>query len=161
MCGSSRFCVDQLNVCDGVRDCPHGEDEKKCAALIDDKPQTLERALPIYHEFFPYDFEESTNIDRKDEEVKNFTDVVSGRDISSSKLRNNLVRSSIKTDAFVKYSNRLDVNNYNDRGYLNVRKNGKWGKLCLDDADNFTQQRHLSYTVEDLGRAVCKAITYQ
>lgn len=162
VCGSSRFCIDQSNVCDGVRDCPHGEDEKKCAALIDDKPQaTLERALPIYQEFFPSENVYEESIDRKDEELGNFTDMVSGREISSHKLKNGLVRNSIKADAFVKYNNRLDVNNYNDRGYLNVRKNGKWGKLCLSDSDNFNQQRQLSYTVEDLGRAVCKAITYQ
>lgn len=174
VCGNSRFCVDQSNVCDGVRDCPHGEDEKKCAALIDD--EHLQPSQQTYQEFFAKDDEHIfqdhlTSIDRKDtdvDETGNLTDVVSGREISSSKLRNSLVRagSSIRADVkangpLVRFSNRLEVNNYNDRGYLNVRKNGKWGKLCLDDTDNLLQQRQLSWTIEDLGRAVCKAITYQ
>lgn len=159
MCGNSRRCVDQLNVCDGIKDCPHGEDEKKCAALIDEKSQiSLERALPIYQDFFPSEDlfqDESSSLN---DEVGNFTDMVSGREISSSKGKNGHIRNSIKADSFVRYNHRLDVNSYNDRGYLNVRKNGKWGKLCI--GDKFSQRQH-SFTVEDFGRAVCKAITYQ
>ena len=163
-----------------MSDCPHGEDEKKCAALIDDELQAApEQSSQTYRDFFTKNNEDvlagedeelMDSIDRKDviEEEEyvtteddvngNLTDVVSGREISSSKLKNSLVRSS---NAFVPFNDRLDVNNYNDRGYLNVRKNGKWGKLCLDDTDHLLQQRQLSWSVEDLARAVCKAITYQ
>ncbi|KAJ8684425.1 hypothetical protein QAD02_020217 [Eretmocerus hayati] len=93
--------------------------------------------------------------------------VVSGREIasaSSSHHRGNLARdrTSIRTDAtLVRYSNRPEVNSYNDWGYLSVRKNGKWGKLCLGDDNDLQRSRPFSWTVEDLGRAVCKAITYR
>ncbi|XP_001600824.4 uncharacterized protein LOC100116291 isoform X3 [Nasonia vitripennis] len=187
VCGNSRFCVDQSSICDGIRDCPYGEDEKKCAALIDDDLQLEDSSKPsaqVYREFFTSGNEDIfEDIDRKDDNVEenhtteevleeelpegNLRDVVSGREISSSKTRgnNNLVgsiRADVKTEGpFAKYSNRLEVNNFNDRGFLNVRKNGQWGKLCLSDADSLLQRRQLSWTIEDLGRAVCKAITYQ
>lgn len=188
VCGNSRFCVDQSSVCDGIRNCPYGEDEKKCAALIDDDLQLEDSSKPssqVYREFFTSGNEDILeDIDRKDDNVEenqtteefleeellegNLTDVVSGREISSSKIRgnnNNLVssiRADVKTEGpFVRYNNRLEVNNFNDRGFLNVRKNGQWGKLCLSDADSLLQHRQLSWTIEDLGRAVCKAITYQ
>ncbi|XP_034947847.1 LOW QUALITY PROTEIN: uncharacterized protein [Chelonus insularis] len=54
-----------------------------------------------------------------------------------------------------------EINSYKDRGYLSVRKNGKWGKLCLNSTDSFEDERKSMWTVEDLARAVCKAITYQ
>lgn len=180
MCGNSRFCVDQLNVCDGVRDCPYGEDEKKCAALIDDEPQ-LEphKNSQVYRQFFTKENEEifgerlaSTN--RQNSEYRttedaietdgNLTDVFSGREISSSKVKNSLVRNSnsIRADGqLVKLNKRLEINSFNGWGYLNVRKNGQWGRLCLSDTDNLLQQRQLSWSIEDLGRAVCKALTYQ
>jgi hypothetical protein len=198
VCGSSRFCVDQSRVCDGISDCPHGEDEKKCAALIDDERQSeSDKNHQIYSDFLKqnnghlFKVDLTTSIDRRDtnvdeddyesttnedviaeesavEEIDSPTDVVSGREISSSKIRNSLTvhNSSIKSDvnvenSFMKFSSRPELNNYNDRGFLNVRKNGKWGKLCLNNANNQLQQRQLSWTIEDLGRAVCKAITYQ
>ncbi|KAL7306571.1 hypothetical protein TKK_0001260 [Trichogramma kaykai] len=98
----------------------------------------------------------------------NLTDVVSGREIHKSKNRNNLLRpplSSAKTNSnqaaypYAKYNYRPEVNNYNDRGFLSIRKNGKWGKLCL--SDELLQRRSLPWSIEDLGRAVCKTITYQ
>ncbi|XP_008544698.1 uncharacterized protein LOC103569261 [Microplitis demolitor] len=54
-----------------------------------------------------------------------------------------------------------EINSYSDRGYLNVRKNGKWGKLCLNSTDSLLVDKRTIWTIEDLGRAVCKAITYQ
>ncbi|KAK0179986.1 hypothetical protein PV327_005677 [Microctonus hyperodae] len=56
---------------------------------------------------------------------------------------------------------RNEINSYSDRGFLSVRKNGKWGKLCLSGMNSLLEERRAIWTIEDLGRAVCKAITYQ
>lgn len=60
-----------------------------------------------------------------------------------------------------KTGNVKEINGYSDRGFLSVRKNGKWGKLCLNGMEHLMEERRALWTIEDLGRAVCKAITYQ
>ncbi|XP_015183396.1 PREDICTED: uncharacterized protein LOC107070065 isoform X2 [Polistes dominula] len=100
------------------------------------------------------------------EESTNLTYLVSGREISSN-LRNNL--NSGTTSYHTKTNSAItsikgfekELNGYNDKGYLNIRKNGKWGKLCLNSTNSYDQERQTNWTIEDLGRAVCKAITYQ
>ncbi|XP_033608971.1 transmembrane protease serine 2-like [Cryptotermes secundus] len=49
---------------------------------------------------------------------------------------------------------------YNSEGYLMVRKQGRWGKLCLQNFDNVVARSQSAWEVADLGRAVCKAMTY-
>lgn len=207
VCGNNRFCIDQNKVCDGIRDCPAGEDEKKCAALIDEKiddensdntPIRDTEKFPVDEDKkiveTPIDYDQlaveslvlesstSQNTRDSDEKLSNTTesdflsfsndknithDVASGREINSHSKTNLNSQNSFQTNtkggsiSFVKNSIRREVNNYNDRGFLHVRKNGKWGKLCLENIDSLILERQTSWTVEDLGRAVCKAITYQ
>lgn len=94
------------------------------------------------------------------------TTLVSGREISSNVkhmlTRGNSIHVNAKNDDKTSIINlKKEVNNYNEKGYLNIRKNGKWGKLCLTGMDNLLQERQTVWSIEDLGRAVCKAITYQ
>ncbi|XP_069689200.1 uncharacterized protein [Periplaneta americana] len=49
---------------------------------------------------------------------------------------------------------------YSPEGYLMVRKQGRWGKLCLQNFDNVVARSESTWEVADLGRAVCKAMTY-
>jgi len=42
-----------------------------------------------------------------------------------------------------------------------VRKQGRWGKLCLQNFDNVAARSQSTWEVSDLGRAVCKAMTYR
>lgn len=93
---------------------------------------------------------------------------VVGREINSG-LKNDLSGASknsflVSTKIGIpegKPGNEKEINSYSDRGFLSVRKNGKWGKLCLDGMDSLLEERRTMWTIEDLGRAVCKAITYQ
>lgn len=224
--------MDRNKVCDGIRDCPNGEDEKKCAALIEEYVEDYEKIIgvlknktsngggSIVHygskndkeddalfaksEDYSYD---SETIDRDvtfDQEAvestlsksttlpdslelsssresygsivettimpdvsTNSPNLVSGREISLN-TRNGLV--DVGTSTFRAKEDSLitsarvygkEFNGYNDKGYLNIRKNGKWGKLCLNSTNNFRQEKQTTWTIEDLGRAVCKAITYQ
>ena len=96
---------------------------------------------------------------------QNLKDVVSGREIDSnsknSLVSGNSFQSTKGGTSFIKNSIHREVNSYNDMGFLHVRKNGKWGKLCLNGVNSLLEERQAMWTVEDLGRAVCKAITYQ
>lgn len=96
--------------------------------------------------------------------VNGSTILVSGREISSNAKNNilphgNSIHLNAKNASMINL--KKEINNYNEKGYLNIRKNGKWGKLCLNGMDHLLQERQTAWTIEDLGRAVCKAITYQ
>nr|XP_027208898.1 serine protease nudel-like isoform X2 [Penaeus vannamei] len=54
-------------------------------------------------------------------------------------------------------ANSLD---YHGEGYLMVRKHGVWGKLCLDNFEQVTSRASATWTVSDLGQAVCKTLTF-
>ncbi|XP_078039351.1 uncharacterized protein LOC144471309 isoform X2 [Augochlora pura] len=92
--------------------------------------------------------------------------LVSGREISSNAkdvlTHGNSIHLNPKKNGSASVVNfKKEINNYNEKGYINIRKNGKWGKLCLSGMDGLLQGRQASWSIEDLGRAVCKAITYQ
>ncbi|XP_019869370.2 serine protease nudel isoform X2 [Aethina tumida] len=50
---------------------------------------------------------------------------------------------------------------YYSEGYLMVRKYGVWGKLCIDNFENVVSKSHISWEISDLGKSVCKSMTYQ
>lgn len=93
---------------------------------------------------------------------------VSGREITPDKKPDSVENNSFNTgekssDSYKTFSDvrRNEIDDYNNKGFLSVRKNGKWGKLCLTGIDNLLERKKTIWTIEDLGRAVCKAITYQ
>lgn len=60
----------------------------------------------------------------------------------------NLAESSAEADSY----------DYRSEGYLIVRRSGKWGKLCLDA---LTRSADMERRINDLGKAVCSALTYR
>lgn len=42
-----------------------------------------------------------------------------------------------------------------------IRKNGQWGKLCTENFDSLNYNFKSSWSMEDLGKAVCKAMTFR
>lgn len=102
------------------------------------------------------------------EENGKITVAVSSREISSSLLRNSLTSDSgLRAESNRTFSiaiatvPREEIDSYNNNGYLSIRKKGKWGKLCLSDTDSVLQERQAAWSIEDLAKAACKAITYQ
>lgn len=88
------MCINRTSICDGVTDCPNGDDERQCVTVAPDLNSADE---------FPY----------------------------------------------------------NADGFLMVRKNGVWGKLCVANFDSVVSRSRMSWEVTDLGQAVCKAMTYK
>jgi len=50
---------------------------------------------------------------------------------------------------------------YQEAGLLLVRKRGVWGRLCVDQLRAGGRQSRSRWGMEELGRAVCKALTYK
>lgn len=50
---------------------------------------------------------------------------------------------------------------YQPTGYLMIRKQGQWGKLCLENLHNITQPENLKVKLGELGHAVCSALSYK
>ena len=42
-----------------------------------------------------------------------------------------------------------------------VRRKGRWGPLCVDNFDALVRRTGTSWSVQELGRAVCGALTYK
>ncbi|XP_068241561.1 uncharacterized protein [Palaemon carinicauda] len=49
---------------------------------------------------------------------------------------------------------------YKEEGYLMVRKKGRWGKLCIDNFENAMSKAATTWSINDLGQAVCKTLTF-
>ncbi|XP_028178229.1 uncharacterized protein LOC114365766 isoform X2 [Ostrinia furnacalis] len=49
---------------------------------------------------------------------------------------------------------------YNEEGFVMVRKRGVWGRLCVESFTEAVQQAHSPLKLPDLGKAVCRALTY-
>ncbi|KAM3967696.1 LOW QUALITY PROTEIN: uncharacterized protein ACR2FA_011251 [Aphomia sociella] len=49
---------------------------------------------------------------------------------------------------------------YNEEGFVMVRKRGVWGRLCVETFADVVSQAHSSLKLPDLGKAVCRAMTF-
>ena len=45
-------------------------------------------------------------------------------------------------------------------GYLMVRREGRWGKLCMQNFETAVEKLRQSFQVNDLGKAVCRELTF-
>ncbi|XP_032677716.1 uncharacterized protein LOC116847141 isoform X2 [Odontomachus brunneus] len=189
VCGNTKSCVDPDKVCDGISDCAGGEDEKKCTALIDDEPEEnmdvlvstrntstdyfIESERTAKEPHFDQEAVESIIVDTttlydfsydsRSEKPKDEKSNLSSKSIDQeSTLKNRDAEGTryIEENAIATVP-REEIDSYNNNGYLNIRKNGKWGKLCLSDTDSVLQERQAAWSIEDLAKAACKAITYQ
>ena len=42
-----------------------------------------------------------------------------------------------------------------------VRREGRWGKLCMQNFETAVEKLRQSFQVNDLGKAVCKELTFK
>ena len=50
---------------------------------------------------------------------------------------------------------------YSSSGYLMVRRQGRWGKLCMQNFESTVGSLRDSFEIPDLGRAVCRELTFK
>lgn len=56
-----------------------------------------------------------------------------------------------------------DILYYNKKlvpGFVMVRKRGEWGRLCVENFADVVAEAHSSLRLPDLGRAICRAMTF-
>jgi hypothetical protein len=46
-------------------------------------------------------------------------------------------------------------------GLLMVRKEGEWGKMCLQNFENLISKSKLDWNIMDLGQSVCRTMTFR
>ncbi|KYN08333.1 Enteropeptidase [Cyphomyrmex costatus] len=165
----------------------HSETVKRLDQIIEkDRESTIIDTTTLY--ILPDDFKSERLINGKDGlspklinqesarnrdvEETNIEVAVSSREISSNVLKNGLIPENNlhakinRTVPVTKDYNKKnkEIDNYNNKGILSIQKNGKWGKLCFIDTNSLTQEqyaRQVMWSIEDLAKAACKAITYQ
>ena len=47
------------------------------------------------------------------------------------------------------------------KGYLMVRREGRWGKLCMQNFESVVDKLRQSLQINDLGKAICKELTFK
>ncbi|CAG0922381.1 unnamed protein product [Notodromas monacha] len=124
-------------ICDGVPDCWDFSDEKNCDWCEEQKDGAA-----------MYNCQESQFCVSEDKVCDGKSDCPFGDDES---------RCVTVSPSLIEADNPT----YHSRGFLMVRKSGKWGKLCLNNFENVVRQADTHWDITDLGRAACKALTYQ
>ena len=46
-------------------------------------------------------------------------------------------------------------------GFLMVRREGRWGKLCMQNFESVVEKLGQSLQVNDLGKAICQELTFK
>ncbi|KAK6630290.1 hypothetical protein RUM44_004957 [Polyplax serrata] len=159
---TTESCLAATKRCNQVVDCPDAADEKNCTCADHLKVQQLHRKL-CDGIVDCWDFTDEYNCEWcKDE----FLCSNSKMCIKKSQIcdgsndcpfgddeRNCVTISPSRTEA--------GTFNYHSNGYLMVRKNGRWGKLCIDNFDSVSLRSKTGWKISDLGRSVCKALTFR
>ncbi|KAG8199828.1 hypothetical protein JTE90_000916 [Oedothorax gibbosus] len=158
-CGSGE-CIDHTSRCNMKRDCRDNSDEKNCSCAdllrvmgqsqkicdgVDDcRDRTDERDCPWCEDGQVACAQTKFCIDRS-QLCDGNNDCPLGTD----------ERYCVKLAESVSEAEGV---HYRSDGYLMVRKEGRWGKLCLDSLGD---SEALRLKLGDLGEAVCSALTYR
>ncbi|KAL1464531.1 hypothetical protein WDU94_004165, partial [Cyamophila willieti] len=134
ICPNSRVCIERTRLCDGIKDCPLGDDEKQCINLfpIESRSTYMRGALARRS-----DPSKGILHQRTDNNPKHVL-----QDGEDSYLQNTLYPV------------------YHDSGFLMIQKHGQWGKLCMNQINNFIMKT-LKWKISDLGKAICKSMTFR
>lgn len=122
----------QAKICDGVVDCWDYSDENRCEWCKE-------------HQYVCANAKQCIDLDRV---CDGTPDCPLGDDEKSCV-------------ALASHLDNNDVVPYNEEGFVMVRKRGVWGRLCVESFADVISQAHSSLQLPDLGRAVCRSMTYR
>ncbi|XP_054267242.1 uncharacterized protein LOC128989379 [Macrosteles quadrilineatus] len=161
-CGSGE-CISSLSRCNHLVDCADGTDEKNCSCADFLRAQYLTRKI-CDGVVDCWDFSDENNCDwctsgqyvcsnsrvciDQERVCNGHPDCPNGDD------EKNCV--SIAPDI-----SQADNIKYHTSGTLMIRKEGQWGKLCTQNFDDLNSIFKSRWTLEDLGRVVCKTMTFR
>lgn len=138
ICPNSRVCIERSRLCDGIKDCPLGDDEKQCINLFPIEPRPASTYL-------------RSGMQRR-------TDPLQGGIILHERTDNH--PKHVLQDGEDSYLQNTLYPVYHDAGFLMIQKQGQWGKLCMNQINNFIMKT-LKWKISDLGMAICKSMTFR
>ncbi|XP_049937465.1 uncharacterized protein LOC126412088 [Schistocerca serialis cubense] len=160
-CGDGE-CISQMSRCNQLVDCSDGADEKQCTCADYLKTQFSTRKL-CDGVVDCWDFTDEINCEWC--RLGQFVCPNSQVCVDQEKLCDGATDCPFGDDekrcvTVSKSTREADNFTYQSEGFLMVRKRGQWGKLCLHNFEKILAKSQSSWKITDLGRAVCKAMTY-
>ncbi|XP_069952632.1 uncharacterized protein [Cherax quadricarinatus] len=160
-CGSGE-CIVEFSRCNLMQDCRDNSDEMNCTCSDFLKSKFLNRKI-CDGIVDCWDHSDESNCDWC--QPGQFICSGSSQCIEQSQVCDGTTDCESGDDEKICVTLAQDLNSansldYHHEGYLMVRKKGVWGKLCLENFEQVTSHADTSWTVSDLGQAVCKTLTF-
>ncbi|XP_075232410.1 uncharacterized protein LOC142330835 [Lycorma delicatula] len=154
-------CVSGLSRCNQLVDCSDGTDEKNCSCVEFLQAQFLTRKI-CDGVVDCWDFSDENNCEWCTPGQYVCTD--SRICINYNQVCDDIQDCPLGDDeknciTIAPSTEQADDMTYHSKGYLMVRKEGEWGKLCLQNLKNATNFK-TNWTIPDVGQEICKTMTY-
>ncbi|XP_046962666.1 uncharacterized protein LOC124532069 isoform X1 [Vanessa cardui] len=159
---ASGACIPATSRCNRLLDCPGGEDERACSCA--DYLRAEFSQSKICDGFVDcWDYSDEINCEWCEE--GQFVCSNARQCVEMTKVCDGTPDCPLGDDekSCVALGDNIEDNEvipYNEEGFVMVRKRGVWGRLCVENFNDVVTQAHSTLKLPDLGRAVCRAMTF-
>ncbi|XP_026758720.2 uncharacterized protein LOC113518140 isoform X2 [Galleria mellonella] len=159
---NSGTCLSLTSRCNRLLDCPDGEDERACSCA-DYLRAEFSQAKICDGVVDCWDYSDENKCDWCNE--GQYVCANARQCIDMAKVCDGNPDCPLGDDekSCVTLADELEDNEvvpYNEEGFVMVRKRGVWGRLCVESFADVVSQAHSSLKLPDLGKAVCRAMTF-
>ncbi|XP_068626660.1 uncharacterized protein [Battus philenor] len=159
---STGLCLPITSRCNRLMDCPEGEDEHACSCADYLKAEFSQTKI-CDGVVDCWDYSDENKCEWCDE--SQYVCSNARQCIDMSRVCDGTPDCPLGDDekTCVALSDEIENNEvvpYNEEGFVMVRKRGEWGRLCVESFADVVAEAHSSLKLPDLGRAVCRAMTF-